>query len=57
MGFKVVLIICSAALLMNIGRLAPYGVRAGAKTLGRKDVTKQATEPRMAVNEGVFAHT
>lgn len=36
--------------------LAPYGVRAGAKTLGRKDPTKQATEPRMAVNEGVHSH-
>ncbi|KAF9133824.1 hypothetical protein BGW39_008867 [Mortierella sp. 14UC] len=34
----------------------PYGVRAGAKTLGRKDATKQASEPRMAVNEGVYAH-
>ncbi|KAF9363199.1 hypothetical protein BGX34_004663 [Mortierella sp. NVP85] len=34
----------------------PYGVRAGAKTLGRKDSAKQATEPRMAVDEGVYAH-
>ncbi|KAF9100577.1 hypothetical protein BGX29_006471 [Mortierella sp. GBA35] len=34
----------------------PYGVRAGAKTLGRKDPAKQATEPRMAVEEGVLAH-
>ncbi|KAF9183841.1 hypothetical protein BGZ51_001983 [Haplosporangium sp. Z 767] len=34
----------------------PYGVRAGAKTLGRKDPSKQATEPRMAVEEGVLAH-
>ncbi|KAG0304087.1 hypothetical protein BGZ98_005943 [Dissophora globulifera] len=34
----------------------PYGVRAGAKTLGRKDPTKQATGPRMAVEEGVHAH-
>ncbi|KAF9112204.1 hypothetical protein BGX27_003805 [Mortierella sp. AM989] len=34
----------------------PYGVRAGAKTLGRKDPAKQATEPRLAVDEGVLAH-
>src|SRR5690606_17168053 len=34
----------------------PYGVRAGAKTLGRKNVNKLATEPRMAVEEGVYAH-
>ncbi|KAF9580410.1 hypothetical protein BGW38_002963, partial [Lunasporangiospora selenospora] len=34
----------------------PYGVRAGAKTLGRKDPAKQAMEPRMAVEEGVQAH-
>lgn len=36
--------------------LAPYGVRAGAKTLGRKDPTKQATRPRVNPEEGVFAH-
>lgn len=34
----------------------PYGVRAGAKTLGRKDPSKQASEPRMAVEEGVYSH-
>ncbi|KAF9937650.1 hypothetical protein BGZ65_001295 [Modicella reniformis] len=34
----------------------PYGVRAGAKTLGRKDPSKQASEPRIAVEHGVFSH-
>ncbi|KAF9162886.1 hypothetical protein DFQ26_003129 [Actinomortierella ambigua] len=34
----------------------PYGVRAGAKTLGRKDPLKQATEPKM-LEDGEYSHT
>jgi hypothetical protein len=51
----VLLTICSAW-FSNVDYLAGGGGGAGAKTLGRKDATKQATEPRMAVNEGVYAH-